>query len=83
MAFGFFLMVILHMEIQGHQDVAAMVWRNLLIAQGLQAMDALLLTFCVQEVLNFEQWEVERAAEEVPTQDPVEETECFGGPIDK
>ena len=65
---------LLHMEVQGHPDLAAIVQRNLLIVQGLWAVDALLLTFCVWEVLNFEQWEVERVVEEVPTQDQVEET---------
>ena len=46
--------MVLQMEAQGHLDVATMVWRNILISQGLQAMDMLLLAFCVQEVLNFE-----------------------------
>ena len=44
--------VVLYMEAQGHQDVTAVVWRNLLIAQGLQVVDVLLLMFCVQEVLT-------------------------------
>ena len=44
------------------------------------AVNALLLTFHVQEVLNFEWWEAERAAEEVPAQDlvVVSEMDCFG-----
>ena len=67
------------MEAQGHLDVATMVWRNLLISWGLWAMDALLLAFCVWEVLNFEWWEVDQAAEVVPAQDLVEETDCFRG----
>ena len=44
-------------------------------------MDALLLMFCVREVLNFEWWEHSVVAEEVPTQDPGEEEpqqDCFG-----
>ena len=34
---------------------------------------------CVWEVLNFDRWEAERAAEGVPAQDPVVESEmdCF------
>ena len=48
-------------------------------------VDALLLALCVQEVRNFELWEWERAAEEVPVQDWVveEEVDCFGGSIAK
>ena len=48
-------------------------------------MDALLLTLCVQEVRNFELWEQERVAEEVPVQDRVVEGEqdCFGMSVAK
>ena len=48
-------------------------------------MDTLLLVLCVQEVWNFELWEQERAAEEVPAQDlgVEEELDCFGGPVSK
>ena len=44
-------------------------------------MDVLLLVLCVREVRNFEWWERSVAAEEVPTQDLVEEEpqqDCFG-----
>ena len=42
-------------------------------------------TFQVREVLNFEWWEEERAAEGVPAQDPVVESEmdCFGDQVAK
>ena len=48
-------------------------------------MDALLLALCVQEVRNFELWEQERVAEEVPAQDRVVEGEqdCFGMSVAK
>ena len=48
-------------------------------------VDALLLALCVQEVQNFELWEQERAAEEVPVQDQVveEELDCFGVSVAK
>ena len=61
------------------------VWRNLLITQGIRAVDALLLMFRVWEVLNFEWWEEERAAEEVPAQNPTVklEMDCFGDSIAK
>ena len=42
------------MEAQGWGDLAAIVQRNLSITQGIHAVDALLLVFWVQEVLNFE-----------------------------
>ena len=67
------------MEAQGWGNLAAVVWRNLSITQGICAVDALLLMFRVQEVLNFERWEEERIAEGVPVQDLVVEPEmdCF------
>ena len=42
-------------------------------------VDALLLALRVWEVLNFEQWEHERTAKDVPAQDQVVEGEldCF------
>ena len=40
-------------------------------------MGTLLLTFHIQEVLNFEWWEAERAVEEVPAQDLVGKMDCF------
>ena len=48
-------------------------------------MDALLLVLCVQEVWNFELWEQERVAEEVPAQDRVVkgEQDCFGMSVAK
>ena len=52
-----------HMEAQGQDNLAVVVWRNFSITQGIHAVDTLLLVFQVQEVLNFEQWEEERAAE--------------------
>ena len=44
------------------------------------AVDALLLVLRVWEVWNFEWWEHSVVAEEVPAQDPGEETQqdCFG-----
>ena len=48
-------------------------------------MDTLLLMFQVQEVLNFEWWEEERATEGVPVQDLVvgSEIDCFGDQVAK
>ena len=43
---------ICHMEAQGCLDLAVVVQRNLLITQGLHAVDVLLLTFHVWEVLT-------------------------------
>ena len=54
------------MEAVGQGDLAAVLMRNLVISQGLCAVDALLLALHVQEVLNFKLWEQTRAAEEVP-----------------
>ena len=67
------------MEAVGQGDLAAVLTRNLAISWGLHVVDALLLTLCVQEVWNFELWEQERVAKEVPVQDWVEEEErdCF------
>ena len=70
-----------HMEAVGRGDLAAVVARNLAIARGLHAVDALLLVLCVREVWNFEWWECSVVAEEVPAQDQVEEEpqqDCFG-----
>ena len=71
--------VVHHMEAVSQGDLAVVLTRNLVISQGLRAVDALLLTLCVQEVWNFELWEQARAAEEVPAQDlGVEgELDCF------
>lgn len=41
-------------ESVGQQDVAVVLQRNQSISWGLQAVDTLLLMFCVHEVLNFE-----------------------------
>ena len=73
------------MEAHGQGDLAVVLWRNLAISWGLYVVDALLLTLCVQEVLNFDWWEQERAAEEVPAQDRVTalELDCFGDSIAK
>ena len=73
------------MEAQGCQDLAVVVWRNLSITRGIRAVDTLLLTFQVWEVLNFEWWEEEVAAERVPAQDPVDmlEMDCFGDLVAK
>ena len=48
-------------------------------------VDTLLLVLHVQEVLNFEQWEVEEIMEEVPVQDWVVEREmdCFRDSVAK
>ena len=54
------------MEVQGRGDLAVVLWRNLLISWGLHVVNALLLVLHVQEVWNFEQWEAERVAKEVP-----------------
>ena len=59
-------------EAVGQGDLAAVLTRNLVISQGLCVVDTLLLVLCVWEVQNFELWEQERAAEEVPVQDQVE-----------
>ena len=66
-------------------DLAVVLQRNLAISWGLCVVDTLLLTLCVWEVLNFDQWEVERIAEEVPAQDQVvdEEMDCFGDGVAK
>ena len=71
------------MEVQGRGDLAVVLWRNLLISWGLRVVNALLLVLYVQEVWNFEQWEAERVAKEVPAQDQVGESEmdCFGDSI--
>ena len=73
------------MEAVCQGNLAAVLMRNLAISWGLHAVDALLLVLHVQEVRNFELWEWERAAEEVPVQDWVveEEVDCFGGSIAK
>ena len=63
------------MKAVGQGDLAAVLMRNLVISQGLYVVDALLLTLCVWEVQNFELWEQERAAKEVPVQDWVVEGE--------
>ena len=57
------------MEAQGWGDLAAVLQRSLVISWGLHTVNALLLVLCVWEVLNFDQWEAERIAEEVPMQD--------------
>ena len=54
------------MEAIGQGDLAVVLTRNLVISRGLHAVDALLLVLHVQEVRNFELWEWERVAEEVP-----------------
>ena len=61
------------------------LWRNLVISQGLHMVDALLLMPHVWEVLNFDWWEVEKVAERVLVQDLVVELEmdCFGDSIAK
>ena len=73
------------MEAQGWGDLATVLWRNLAISQGLRTVDTLLLMLCVWEVLNFDQWEQERVAEEVPVQDQMVngEMDCFGNLIAK
>ena len=77
--------VVCRMEAVGQGDLAAVLMRNLAISRGLCAVDALLLTLCVQEVQNFELWEQARAAERVPAQDWVgeEEQDCFGMSVAK
>ena len=67
------------MEAQGRGDLAAVLQRNLVISWGLCMVDALLLVLHVQEVLNFDWWEVERVSEGVLAQDQVVELEmdCF------
>ena len=64
-----------HMEVHGQGDLAVVLRRNLVISRGLQVVDALLLMLHVWEVQNFELWEQERAAKEVPVQDWVVEGE--------
>ena len=64
-----------HMEVHSQGDLAVVLRRNLVISRGLQVVDALLLTLRVWEVWNFELWEQERAAKEVPMQDWVVEGE--------
>ena len=73
------------MEAVSQGDLAAVLTRNLAISQGLCAVDTLLLVLCVQEVRNFELWEQERAAKEVPAQDRGvrEEQDCFGMSVAK
>ena len=73
------------MEAQGWEDLAAVLRRNLAVSQGLHTVDTLLLALCVQEVLNFDQQEQERMAEEVLAQDWVVEGEmdCFRGLVAK
>ena len=72
------------MEAVGQGDLAAVLMRNLAISWGLRAVDALLLALHVWEVQNFELWEQERVAEEVPAQDWVgEERDCFRGSMAK
>ena len=77
--------VVRQMETVSQGDLAVVLTRNLVISQGLHVVDALLLALCVWEVRNFELWEQERVAEEVPAQDRVveEEQDCFGMPIAK
>ena len=58
-----------HIEVHSQGDLAVVLRRNLVISRGLQVVDALLLMLHVQEVRNFELWEQERAAKEVPVQD--------------
>ena len=45
---------VLQMEAQGHEDLAAVLWRNLAISWGLHVVNILLLMLHVQEVLNFD-----------------------------
>ena len=77
--------VVCQMEAVSQGDLAVVLTRNLVISQDLHAVDALLLVLCVWEVWNFELWEHERAAKEVPAQDWVvdEEVDCFRGPLAK
>lgn len=46
-------------------------------------VDALPLALQVWDMLNFDQWEVEQAAETVLAQDLVEEKDCFNGQFDR
>ena len=73
------------MEAAGWGVLAAVLTRNLAMSRGLHAVDALLLSLRVWEVLNFELWEQARAAERVPAQDRVreEERDCFGMSVAK
>ena len=73
------------METQGWGNLAAVVQRNLSITRGICTVDALLLSFQVQEVLNFMWWEEERTAEGAPAQDPVVKSgmDCFGDSVAK
>ena len=68
------------MEAVSQGNLAAVLTRNLVISWGLHAVDTLLLALHVWEVWNFELWEWERVAEEVPVQNQVvkEEWDCFG-----
>ena len=59
------------MEAHGWGDLAAVLQRNLAISQGLHTVNTLLLALYVREVLNFDQWEVERITKGVPAQDLV------------
>ena len=54
------------MEALDQGDLAVVLKRNLAISWGLHMVNALLLTLCVQGVQNFELWQQERMAEEVP-----------------
>ena len=62
------------MEAVSRGNLAAVVVRNLSMTRSLCAVDALLLMLRVREVWNFEWWEHLVAAEEVPVQDPGEDT---------
>ena len=77
--------VVCQIEAIGQGDLAAVLMRNLAISWGLHAVDALLLVLHVQEVRNFELWEWERVAKEVPAQDCLvgEELDCFGSSVAK
>ena len=77
--------VVCQMEAVGQGDLTVVLTRNLVISRGLHAVDALLLSLRVWEVLNFELWEQARAAERVPAQDRVreEERDCFGMSVAK
>ena len=76
---------VLQMEAQGWGDLAVVLRRNLVISRGLQAVDTLLLALHVWEVLNFDWWEWERVAKEVPAQDQTvaSEMDCFGDSVAK
>ena len=77
--------VVCQIEAISQGDLAAVLMRNLAISWGLHAVDALLLVLHVQEVRNFELWEWERVAKEVPAQDCLvgEELDCFGSSVAK